>query len=434
MNVLYIFTDQQSFETLSCAGNPHVRTPSLDRLAARGVRFERAYSVYPVCGPARAAMVTGRYPHEVGVFKNGDGIDETRRASEMGPVLAAAGYDCGYGGKWHLPGISLADGHGFRRISPFGDGDLASRAIAFLREPRGRPFLLVASFDNPHNICEWGRDQPLPWGEVEVPPVGRCPPLPANHAPTPYEPVVARACLRADTLFNYTCDYSPDDWRRYRAAYYRLVEKVDAEIGRILDALEALGLAERTLVIFASDHGEMNGAHQLIQKSHFYEESARVPFIVAGPGVAAGRVERRLVHSTLDLLPTVCDYAGCAPPADLPGRSLRPLLAGDEAAAWRTHLVGESAIDRHGVALRMVRTERYKYVVYEWGRYREQLYDLESDPGEMVNLAVEERQGGVLDEHRRLLADWCRRTGDRFGRHYARPEVAFNVPGMAFTG
>lgn len=432
-NILYIFTDQQSASAMSCAGNPDVKTPNLDKLAARGIRFEHAYSAYPLCTPARAAMFSGRWPHEVGVNKNRDGIDEALRATEMGPVFRDAGYECVYGGKWHVPEISIPDGeHGFRRICPFDDEHLADRCIKFLEQPHDKPFLMVASFDNPHNICEWGREQPVAWGNVTLSPPEEWPLLPANHVPATDEPEGITTYRASHGKAGFISRYSNDDWRRRRAAYYKLVEKVDAEIGRILDSLDRTGLADNTLVVFSADHGDMNSAHQLIQKSHFYEESANVPFIVAGPGVQKGVVDSRLVHGCLDLFPTFCDAAGIDAPDGLRGESLLPLLAGDDAVNWRTHLVCESNLDQHDLRLRMVRSEQYKYVVYEWGRYREQLFDLTADPGEMVNLARHARNREILDQHRRILHDWCVMTNDSFGRHYSHPDVPFNVPGHEF--
>jgi arylsulfatase A-like enzyme len=251
---------------------------------------------------------------------------------------------------------------------------------------------------------------------------------------SPFEPSALRARRRLGRIYTFTQDYTPEEWRRYRYDYYRLVEKVDREVGAILDALRETGLEGNTLVLFSSDHGDMCGAHQMIQKSVLYDESARVPFIVRPPGghascPGAGRVDgAHLVSNGLDLVPTLCDYAGLDAPEVLAGRSLRALIEGRDVPGWRDHLVLESRLDGIQCDGRMVRTERYKYVIYEWGRYREQLFDLQADPGEVVNLAVESRFGDVLEEHRRLLWSWCERTGDRFGHHYAHPEAPFILP------
>ena len=436
-NLVYIFTDQQSADAMSCAGNPYVRTPALDSLAQRGVRFERAYSAYPLCTPARASMFTGRMPHEIGITQNGQHMTDEARLQGIGHVLSAAGYECVYGGKWHVPEIALPDddSHGFRRICGFDDNLLPVRCAEFIKGEHERPFFLVASFDNPHNICEWGRQQALPWGPIpDVPPLDDCPNLPANYGVPPYEPVMIRIRQRMNPIYSFTLDQSPADWRRYRFGYYRLVEMVDRQIGLILDALEESGLDENTVIVFSADHGDMCGSHQLIQKSVLYDESVRVPMLVSGLGARPrGLVDdAHLVSSGLDLFPTLCDYAGVKAPEGLEGRSLRPVAQGEIIPDWRDHVVAETRLDPVNLGGRMVRTDRYKYVAYERGRHLEQLFDMIADPGEQVNLAVESRCREVLDQHRRLLGEWCERTGDTFGRHYSHPDVPFMVPGHEY--
>ena len=210
---------------------------------------------------------------------------------------------------------------------------------------------------------------------------------------------------------------------------------MDQEIGKVLDALRSTSLIDNTLVIFTSDHGDLHGAHQLYCKTFPYEEAVRVPLIMSmgGRGVARRVDDSHLVSNGLDLLPTICDYAGVDVPHELEGRSLRPLLEGGQATAWRDHVVAETWLRTIDCEGRMVRSQRYKYVVYSWGQYREQLFGLYEDPGEMVNLAVESRHRFTLDEHRQLLREWCQRTGDSFGRNiHARPEVPLMVPGSEY--
>jgi len=430
-NILYIFTDQQSALAMSCAGNADLATPAMDRLAARGVRFARAYCTQPLCSPCRASMFTGLMPAEAGVPRNGMPLNDRARAHELGVLMANAGYDCAYGGKWHIPEGSIPEGHGFRPLCRHNDHELADACVRFLGEAREAPFFLVASFDNPHNICEWARNQRLPWGPIPEPAsVAECPNLPLNFSIPPYEPEALRF-EQARNRFAYpVANCREDDWRRLRWAYYRLVEKVDAEIGRILDALADQGLEDDTLVIFSSDHGDGHGAHAWNQKSALYEEIVRVPLIVAGPGVRAQPEGDRthLASIGLDLLPTVCDYGGAPCPEGLAGRSLRPLLEG-AGGAWRDEVVIDTSFD--GVETKptlgkAVVTERYKYAVYNWGQHREQLFDLEEDPGEMRNLAVEARYASVLDDHRRRLHAWMQ----------AHPESAWwrvHVPGYYYA-
>jgi arylsulfatase A-like enzyme len=234
-------------------------------------------------------------------------------------------------------------------------------------------------------------------------------------------------------IFNFTLDHELADWRRYRYGYYELVKKVDRGIGMILQSLSDAGLDENTIVIFSADHGDMCGAHQLIQKNVLYDESVRIPLIISGPGAAQpGLVDTsHLISNGLDLYPTICDYAGVQPPEGLEGRSLRPLVEGRTPSEWRDHVVTETSVGP-GVQGLMVRTAKWKYAVYDHGLHREQLFDMENDPGEMVNLAVEARCEGVLNEHRRLLWTWCQRTGADFGRHGSHPDLPFMLPGYEY--
>ena len=430
-NILYVFTDQQSHDTMSCAGNPEVHTPALDRLASSGVRFTQAYCTYPLCTPSRASMFTGRMPHEVGISTNNQPIDESFRQQELGYLLSANGYECVYGGKWHVPQIAIPEGHGFRSICGFDDVALPYCVRDFLESPHERPFFLVASFDNPHNICEWRRQQNLPWGSIgEVPPIEECPSLPANYAIPPFEPEAVRLISGSDPRL-YPLHHSLEQWRRYRWGYYRLVEKVDAHVGQILDALEETGLAENTAVIFSSDHGDAAAGHQLVQKSFLYDEQTHVPFVMRLPASSAsGQVYDHLLSNGLDLYATICDLAGVQLPEGVDGRSVLPLLLQGKDMPWRDHLVAETHWERHRCDGRMIRSERFKYVAYTWGAYREALYDMQRDPGEMVNLAVRSTYAEVLQEHRELLRAWCSRTGDRFyGHHYSHPDTPFVVPG-----
>jgi arylsulfatase A-like enzyme len=434
-NILYIFTDQQEAGAMSCAGNRDLRTPAMDSIAERGVRFEKTYCSFPLCTPSRASMFTGMMPHQVGINGNGKPIADEQRGAELGPVLADHGYECVYGGKWHVPEIAIPEGHGFRSICGFSDWDLPQHCVRFLRQPREKPFFLVASFDNPHNICEWSRNQPLPWGPVPEAPVDACPKLPPNFAIAEHEPEAVRREQQASLIYRAGA-FTPDDWRRYRHAHYRLVEKVDAGVAAILAALRASGQDANTLIVFSSDHGDGMGAHQWNQKSALYEECTRVPLIVAAPGPRhPGRTDStHLVSNGLDLYPTICDYAGVPVPPGRDGLSLRRLLEADGATGWREHLVVETVFDGGlGTSGLMVRTVTHKYCLYSWGKDREQLFDLDADPGEMTNLAGDPRHQAELQRHRDLLARWIEATDYRRGRHYAHPDGRPLVPGQEYA-
>lgn len=432
-NIVVIMTDQQNGDAMSCAGNGDLLTPHQDRLAREGVRFTRAYAAFPLCGPSRAAMATGRWPHQLGCMVNGASLTAEAIASSTGPLMRAAGYATGWAGKWHVPGIDMgrdAESFGFESVCGFSDTYLAEACEAYLRGPHQAPFLLFASFDNPHNICEHGRDQLLPWGEVEaardVP--SDYPNLPYNHAPPAFEARVLADLRKSMPPLQY--GYTEDRWRRFRHVYFRLCEKVDEEIGRILAVLDDTGLAQNTVVIMLSDHGEHNGAHGLIQKSTSYEEAARVPFIVRAPGLAGGGTEAAFVNTGLDLLPTLMDYAQTAPAPELSGVSARAILEGRVRPRETTFI--EARMDKTEVELRAVLTERYKYTLYDRGQHREMLFDLRGDPGELVNLAVESRYADVLSTHRRLLYDWCLATGDSFAKHYSHAPHPI-VPGSGYA-
>ncbi|WP_323768758.1 sulfatase [Marinovum sp.] len=435
-NILVIMTDQQNADAMSNRGNADLSTPHMDRLAREGTRYDRAYTAFPLCNPARASMMTGKWPHQLGTMINNSPLPEAAIARSVGPLMRQAGYRTGWGGKWHVPAVDLGDAaedFGFENVCGFSDTHLPAACEAFIRQADDRPFLLFASFDNPHNICEHGRDQVLPWGEVETSedlPLDY-PNLPLNHARPAFEARVL-ADLRK-TMPPEQYGFTEERWRRFRHVYFRLVEKVDAQIGQLLAVLDDTGLAEETVVIFLSDHGEHNGAHGLLQKSLSYEESIRVPFIVRAPGQPDGQVSDAMVNTGLDLLPTLLDYAGAKFPEGLTGRSVRPVAQGETPEDWRDAVFVESRIDWTDIELRCLRSERYKYTVYDRGQYREMLFDLEADPGELRNLAVERRYAEVLDAHRRRLFDWCRETGDTFARHSSHDAWPV-IPGPGYRG
>ena len=419
-NILLISTDQQSASALSCAGNRDLRTPNMDRLAAEGVRFSRAYSTHPLCAPARSSYVTGRMPHDTGVTSNKEPLRGDLHDQTLGRLLGDAGYRCALAGKWHIPGITPQEA-GLEVLCGPRDDEIPEASAGFL-QAGGRPFFLFASFLNPHDVCQLARSQPLPQGpEPEPDSLAECPNLPANFEAPPYGPEILRLVQSHTPRVYAAAGFTAEEWRRYRHQYFRIVEKVDAEIGRLLEAVRDAGRWEDTLVLLTSDHGEGHGAHRWNGKTALWEEVIRVPLLARGPGVrGAGRVEERLVSNGLDLLPTICEAAGAKAPADLAGRSLGPLLAGEPPAAWRQDLVVETitgiGAGPGGPALaRALVRERFKYSVYALGRGREQLVDLATDPGEMVNLAVEERCGRRLAACRERLRSLCRSGGDDVG-------------------
>jgi len=436
-NLLFIITDQQSADAMSCRmGRQFLHTPAMDALADRGMLFTRAYSTNPLCMPFRNSVFTGLYSHQTGITRNvapGERIDPARFVS-MGHYFKRAGYDTAYSGKWHLCyDVNDPQAHGFEIVkSPSAGGpdvSTADGALKFLARPHDRPFLLVASFLNPHNVCELarrlaGREQRLNCGEIgPPPPLAELPPAPTNLAPPRHEPdgmTLMRQAYQVEDGPFPVGRFTHEDWRRLRWGYYRMVELVDREIGRVMAGLRAHGLADDTLVIFTSDHGECAGAHGFNQKTVFYEESARVPLIVAWEGRTPRGTSDRLINTGIDLLPTLLEAAGLTAPLELPGRSVLPLALGRSVDTWRDHVVVQNDLAQAGAIAgftpqmqgRMVRTERYKYCVYSHGQQRESLIDLEADPGEMNDLATDPQYRPVLLQHRELLARFGRDQGD----------------------
>ena len=426
-NLLVIVTDQQHAGMLSCTGNRWLKTPAMDSLAAAGMRFELAYAANPVSLPARFTFLTGLYPSAVGVRHNGSRPDARVKdmpERSMGRLLRKAGYETAYGGKVHLPGpMRNVVGLGFNVIARDQRDALAKSCAEFIARKHDKPFLLFASFINPHDICYMairdhnarsglGARTPRPMLEAMRPPPGvsradfvakHCPPLPGNFEPPAGEPQGVTDLLKLRPFrMHARKNWGPEKWRIHRWAYCRLTERVDAQIARVLAALRQARLEKDTVVIFTSDHGDMDGAHRLEHKTMFYEEAARVPMIVSHKGrTKAGGVDRtHLVSSGLDLIPTLCDYAGIAPPADLPGRSVRALAEGRKPPEWRDELVVEN---QNGY---MLHTGRFKYALFDKGANREMLVDLQADPGEMKNLASDAA-------HKKTLADLRRRLTGR---------------------
>ena len=437
-NIIFIITDQQSAHMMSCTGNKWLKTPAMDYIAASGIRFERAYSTNPVCSPVRVSWMTGRFPDYFStpgnaVRENGGSMKirtipaEVER-THIGAFLKRAGYELAYVGKTHLPAPLSPKQLGFTFLT--GDSrEGGARACAeFIRQEHERPYYLVASLINPHDICYYAindyRFDPKAGGgrkggggeankalmEAMEMPAGasaeeffakHCPPLPANHQPQADEPAAVKKLIEIRAFKEKARrNYTERDWRLHRWAYHRLTERVDREIQIILDALKETGREDETVVILTSDHGDMDASHKMEHKTALYDEAARIPLLVMHKAVApAGRVdETHLVSNGLDLLPTVCDYAGIPnAKADPRGRSLRPLIEGKPVKDWRATLGVESQIGR------MVVGDRVKYIRYDMGAEQEQLLDLRKDPGETRHFTNDPAYADIL---KRLRASY----------------------------
>jgi len=329
---------------------------------------------------------------------------------------------------------------GYRNLTNDSRQGLADACVDFIKGQHTAPFFLFASFINPHDICymaisdfrrntgekiienidsktcEAVLDLARKTGDINAFVEENCPPLPANHQVPQDEPeCITQKYVNATPFRAYVREkWTAAQWRLHRWAYCRLTEMVDKEIGVVLDALREAGMEDNTLIIFTSDHGDMDSAHKLEHKSVLYEESVRVPFIMNYKGMISEGIvdDTHLISNGMDLFPTLCDYAGIQAPEGLHGRSLRPLAQGEESKRWRDFVVTESQ------NARMLRTGRFKYCIYDSGGHREQLIDIKNDPGETKNLAEIGDYKDILDVHRKLLREWVEKTGDSIAAQY----------------
>lgn len=426
-NILLVFTDQQTASAMSCLGNRWVNTPHMDSLVKNGMQFLSAYCASPICGPSRGSLVTGLPPHTTGVEYNGDPLPKD--LPTIGSALRDAGYYTAWTGKWHLPESFLReakDSHGFHHRPLTKDMPWAALgdqtdflttmdAEFFLRwevAKQAKPWFLAVSLHNPHDICYHILEEGMDYANKE-----NFPPLPANFEADSQEPFALRL-RRENTKYGseiaQTKNWSEDRWRAYLQVYAHLTSQVDRAVGQVLKALKAGGWKENTLVIFTSDHGEGIAAHRWASKLSLYEESAQVPLVFSYPGYIPAGTNKSPV-SLLDLMPTICDFANAPQPSSLPGKSLRPILEKREDLD-RKFVVCELAADNHRKEIqgRMVRSARFKYCAFTPGEPSEQLFDLTRDPGEMHNLATTPEYFADLQEHRAMLAAWCKKTSDPF--------------------
>ncbi|MCK5700559.1 MAG: sulfatase-like hydrolase/transferase, partial [Cyclobacteriaceae bacterium] len=346
------------------------------------------------------------------------------------------GYQTVWGGKWHLPESYPLRGKSTQRTIPgfeplhfydtirnypeWGYGDttdtyLADAAVSFIEGyANEKPFLLAVSFCNPHDICYIPRKPeryPFPSKMDDLPP------LPENFEIIPDEPDLIQKKRKLEYYGDeivFTDEYNSTDWQNYIYHYYRMTERVDQQIGRVLNALKEKGLDENTLIIFTSDHGDGAGSHKWAAKLNLYEESTKVPFIISWKGKITPGVNQRLI-SGLDVLPTMCDYAGIDMPASFLGKSLKSVLENPEAES-NGFVVTELATDPKNPEWkgRMIRMNQYKYNLYSKGERNEQLFDLADDPGEMQNLASESNMQEVKESLRNKLVKWMEETDDDF--------------------
>ncbi|MFA8436865.1 MAG: sulfatase [Marinifilaceae bacterium] len=402
-NILFLTTDQQAWNTMSSLGNSYLNTPNLDKLARKGVTFSQCYSPNPICSPTRASWITGLATSEHGVLKNGQSIIPGLKT--VGHSLRDAGYETVFAGKLHV-GIPNSYGEqipGFDKVLCMGiggKGTLGDQAVSSIAEgylqnrDRSKPFYLTVNFLQPHDICNWIKRHKNNSQDRHLDSVkNNLPPLPDNFNALLEEPqkmVVPRKP-----------EWTELDWRYYLWAYYRMVEEVDTEIGRVLKALEETGEADNTVILFNSDHGEGGAHHQSVTKNYLYDEACRVPMIISFPKeLKAGVIDQKNLLSCLDVVPTVCDFAGAKAPHNCSGVSIRELAAGNR-SKLRDYVVSEVNNDSG----RMVRSENFKLIAYRHDP-NSLLFDMKNDPGETRNLAKNEKYQKVISQHFQMLRDW----------------------------
>ncbi len=408
-NVLFLFSDDQRADTIAALGNANIRTPNLDRLAGRGTAFTRAYCMGAqqgaVCVPSRAMLLTGRT-----LFRIKENLAGQTTWPEM---FAKAGYSTFMTGKWHnggpsalrcfqegkaiflggmgtpnkLPLQDISAAHEFENKRISGEHSVklfADAAAEFLQRQKGaQPFLCYVPFNLPHDP----RIAPQSYHDKYN---AAPPPLPANFLPQhPFNN--GALVIRDEELAPWP--RTPEIVRQHLADYYAAIEFMDAQIGRILAALEASGQAENTLVVFASDHGLAIGSHGLFGKQNLYDHSMRAPLIMAGPGIPAGKQSDALCY-LLDIFPTLGALAGIEPPEGSEGRSLVPVLAG------RADTHRDVLLTAYTKVQRAVRDDRWKLIVYPQVN-KTQLFDLKTDPAEMHDLANDPRHA---EDVKRLTA------------------------------
>ncbi|MEQ1825272.1 MAG: sulfatase [Pirellula sp.] len=436
-NVLFIISDDLN-NSLGCYGDPIVKTPNIDRLAARGVRFDRAYCSFPLCGPSRNSLLTGLYPNSTGILANSQIFRQTiPEQRSMPQTFRNAGYFVGRIGKlyhYNVPNSIGTNGHddsaswelelnpaGADRLehhpkittltpgqfggtlswyaSPLSDehhtdakqAEDAEWVLERCAKRSDRPFFLSVGFFRPHT----------PYVAPKDPYFG--------YYPTDKMPVVSgvkedQADIPAAGLMSYKKeqDQLDDNLRRQALqAYYASISFMDAQVGKIINALDTLGLSQNTIIVFTSDHGYHIGEHGLWQKMSLFEESARVPLLVVAPGVTSQGTAAATPVSHLDLFPTLAQLCGVTPPENIHGQNMVPILKDPKTVGrgWAlTQVTRGGAQNRNRYFGYSLRTARWRYTEWDAGREGLELYDHDKDPKEIVNLAKDPAHSKTIAE------------------------------------
>lgn len=427
-NLLIITNDQHRADCLGCYGNPIIRTPHTDRLAAEGVRFNHHYVHAPQCVPSRVSMHTGRYPHVHRVPSNAYLLPDSEQT--IAKVLKAQGYHTACVGEMpfapraytggfqqvlannkdydaflHRNGLKYPENKGPFQAAPVPWSDdldetafFARHAREYMRAHRDSPFFLHVNFRRPHHPF----DPPAPYDRMYSSAV-----FPASHkrpGEMTNKPPQQQAALEKSVGFDLRT-MTASDLHRVKSFYYGMISENDKYIGMLLDELKTLGLADRTIVVFNADHGEMLGDHGLLFKgSYMYDEVTRVPLIIRAPGkLPAAAVVDALVEE-VDLMPTLLELMGVPAPHGVQGQSL-VALARKPASRHKQAVFSEFP------TIRMARTREWKLVHYTRQRYGE-LYHLTEDPHELVNLHADPKHASARADMEALLSDWLATSTD----------------------
>ena len=450
-NVLFLISDDLN-TALSGFGHPQCKTPELDKLASRGIRFENMHCQYPVCGASRASLMSGLYPYTNGTLGNAGTLrGNMPDVVTMSQMFRNNGYQVGRVSKiyhmgippeiiagtatrddphsWdeavnikapeqHAPGVSThwspkdKGSQTFEGVEAEGgdlvhaDGMAANHAIDFLKRNKDKPFFLACGFVRPHVPLV----APAKYFDLYEPDAMEAPVVPEDDLED--VPQIIRNYKRNSTTYGVT----PELHKGLLEAYYASISYMDAQVGRVLDVLEELGLDENTIVVFTSDHGYMLGHHHKFQKQHLFEESTRVPFIVSVPWIKKqhGKATKHITE-LIDLYPTLADLSGLKAPKNLHGESLALLLKNPSSAGWRKDLA--FTISRNGGE--SIRTHDWRYTHWGYGENGQELYDLKKDPGEFTNLADDPKYSASMKKLKKKLLSKRMNAGysvERFGK------------------
>lgn len=423
-NIVFFFTDDQTISTLGCYGNPVVKTPHIDGLAARGTRFQQAFVSHPICWASRTSILTGMTARSYRTPGNGDRVGDAALKVLYSDLLRENNYRTGYFGKWHVKAsrkfnrkahfdeIEVIGRNPFFKTLPDGtlrhETDLiVDKGIDFLqRQPKDKPFALNMWFNACHaedgdrrpgiGHFAWPQSANGLYNDTYIGPPRLADPAIFDNLPDFLQTSITRE--RFFWRWN-----TPEKYQTNMRAYYRMVTGIDNAIGRFLKALDDAGLADNTIIVYSADNGYHMANRGLSGKWSHFEESIQVPMIIADPRVSKdkqGKVST-LPALNIDLPATFVDWAGLVSPTRFDGRSLKPIVDGEEPKNWRSDTFHEHFAVRHRIpAYEGIRNSTHKYVRYI-DHDTEFLHDLKKDPDELVNRASDPKYAKILEKLRK---------------------------------